>query len=162
MLSLRYIVEKNANDVFSNISRWVAANVSNRYDDSEIVTIATIVNENAVHLDIKVQPRPLSLKRNFVGLETLSDSDYQGDKASGGKRYLNDGEYQKPKSPIGHIPLGFQILFAALVFAISFYGLLYALLNTRRFGGSIAFIYALGGIFGIICSVALGLSVLTS
>ncbi|MCP1468658.1 hypothetical protein J3E64_000325 [Sphingobium sp. OAS761] len=73
-----------------------------------------------------------------------------------------DADYQSPKSPIGHLPLGAKIGLAALCLMAGLYSACYAFLNGGRIGFGPAIGYLLAGVIGIGGGVALGLSIITT
>lgn len=70
-------------------------------------------------------------------------------------------DYQSPKGPIEHLPLGAQIIFAALCLVAGLYSACYAFVSGGRIGLGPAVGYLFAGIIGIGSGVALGLSIFT-
>lgn len=108
---------------------------------------------------------PLHSKRGFAsvfdGLSSKLDLNSQEPSTDRGYRSADTRDYQDPKSPVGHLPLGAQILLAALGVVGGSYGFLNTLLKAGDRSTSWTIGNTLVSVGGILCGVAIALSVLT-
>lgn len=100
----------------------------------------------ASHRDLDLQPWP---QLGFSGVlrvlqsgATVPQSVQQEEQADSGQRYLTKRQPRQPLGPIGHLPLGVQIVLGALAIAGGGYGTFYALSRSRdRLGLGEAAVY---------------------